>query len=476
MRLLSTLSLTCLATAAQAIGLGAPSGTPTLGRPLRLEIPLIGHAGPPLAADCFQLAPVPGSADELYFPRRARAYIEPSQGKSFVVVAAGDVTQPVVEFRLTVTCGNSLTRDFTLLTMLPLLEAPKTAAQQPPAVIHPPIQPTLAPPPQAPGSPDLLRLTQDTTLEALSREKYPAQPKAREKFKRMMQAANSSQIPSGEGFDLSLIPAGTELSVPKGLPERRYGPYVAPITAAPRPPTSASLAAPTNASPKPIPGPTPAAARKTSAPADRLVLDASAAPPMSAAEASADLARLESIHTEQIKAQEALDERIARAQEAFAEIKEYVLQTEARIRALEERNREQERRAAEAQIWQLATAVLLGGVLGAGLLRAYPLLIARYRNKPDEEPALPVPQPAKVVTPPVPNPVPATFAALRSYGVKPAEPLPEPAMVESPAEATAPKPSRTIEPLDFDFTPSAMPPGVADPSDQKAAKPHTTNA
>ncbi|MDK9724141.1 MAG: hypothetical protein OEL88_04570 [Sterolibacteriaceae bacterium MAG5] len=464
MRFLSALPLACLATVAHAIGLGAPSGTPTLGRPLRLEIPLLGHAGPPLAADCFQLTPVPGSADEYYFPRRARAYVEMSQGRPVVIVAANDVSQPVVEFRLTVTCGNSLTRDFTLLTMLPLLEAPKTAAQQP----QPPaIRPAALPPP-APAAGDLLRPGQDTNLEALAREKYPNQPKAREKFKRMMQAANSSLIPSGEGFDLAPIPVGTELVIPKGLPERRYGPYVAPASATPRPqpavqattlpPAKTSTTQSADGAPK-----------KAPPSQDRLVLDAAAAPPMSEAEASADMARLESIHAEQVKAQEALDERIVRAQEAFAEIKEYVLQTEARIRALEERNREQERRAAEAQVWQLAAAVLVGGMLGAGLLRAYPLILARRRKEtaeiaapaalPATPPAAPpAKQPTLVAAPPGPA-GPTAFSALRSYGTAAADLADGPTTIaaEPPLGPATAKPSPIIEPLDFDFTPTATP-------------------
>ena len=463
MRFLSALPLACIATAAHAIGLGAPSGTPTLGRPLRLEIPLLGHAGAPLAADCFQLTPVPGGADEYYFPRRARAYVETSQGKPVVIVAANDVSQPVVEFRLTVTCGNSLTRDFTLLTMLPVLEAPKTAAAPQP---QPPAIRPAAPPPPAAG--DLPRPGQNTNLEALAREKYPNQPKAREKFKRMMQAANSSLIPSGEGFDLAPIPVGTELVIPKGLPERRYGPYVAPASATP-PPQPAVQA--TTLPPAKISAAQSAdgAPRKAPPSQDRLILDAAAAPPMSEAEASADMARLESIHAEQVKAQEALDERIVRAQEAFAEIKEYVLQTEARIRALEERNREQERRAAEAQVWQLAAAVLVGGMLGAGLLRAYPLILARRRKEtaeiaapaafPATPPAAPpAKQPTPVVMPPAP-PSPPPFSALRSYGTAAADSADGPTTIaaEPPPGPAAAKPSPIIEPLDFDFTPTATP-------------------
>lgn len=465
MRFLSALPLACLATVAHAIGLGAPAGTPTLGRPLRLEIPLLGHAGPPLAADCFQLSPVPGGADELYFPRRARAYVETSQGKPIVIVAANDVSQPVVEFRLTVTCGNSLTRDFTLLTMLPLLEAPKTAA--PPQPQPPAIRP-VPPPPPAPAAGDLLRASQDTNLEALAREKYPNQPKAREKFKRMMQAANSSLIPAGEGFDLTPIPFGAELVIPKGLPERRYGPYVAQTSATPPPPPPAQASLPpAKASAH---QPSGDAGKKTPPSQDRLVLDAAAAPPMSEAEASADMARLESIHAEQIKAQEALDERIVRAQEAFAEIKEYVLQTEARIRALEERNREQERRAAEAQVWQLAAAVLVGGMLGAGLLRAYPLILARRRKETTEVAAPPATpsakQPTLVAAPPRPA-SPTAFSALRSYGTAAADTADGPTTIaaEPPPGPPAAKPSPTIEPLDFDFTPTATPAQPAGPAD-----------
>lgn len=462
MRFLSALPLACIATAAHAIGLGSPSGTPTLGRPLRLEIPLIGHAGPPLAADCFQLSPVPGGADELYFPRRARAFVETPQGKPVVIVAANDVSQPVVEFRLTITCGTSLTRDFTLLTMLPLLEAPKTAAPQQPQ--PPTIRP--ASPPPAPATGDVLRANGDTNLEALAREKYPNQPKAREKFKRMMQAANSSLIPPGEGFDLTPIPGGTELAIPKGLPERRYGPYVAPTSATPRPQPAVQATTLPPAKTSPIQS-AESAPKKAPPSQDRLVLDAAAAPPMSEAEASADQARLEAIHAEQVKAQEALDERIARAQETFAEIKEYVLQTEARIRALEERNREQERRAAEAQVWQLAAAVLVGGILGAGLLRAYPLILARRRKETGEIAAAPPPAATPVIAAPIPR-GPTAFSALRSYGTAAKDSADGPATIaaEPPPSPAAAKSSPVIEPLDFDFTPAATTPAQpATPAD-----------
>lgn len=442
MRFLLPLALTCLATASHAIGLGAPAGTPTLGRPLRLEIPLIGHSGPPLSADCFHLTPVPGSPDELYFPRHVRAYAETIQGKPTVVVLANAVTQPVVEFRLTIGCSFALARDFTLLTSLPTLEAAKPAA---PAPAQPPVAAPYVEAPSPPKNWDTLPLQKTTNLEALAREKYPAQPKAREKFKRMMQAANPTLVPAGAEFDLFPLPAGTALQIPPGLPERRYGPYVAPATPPGQPKPRLDEA------PKPAPAraatpKAPPAPRQAPPAKDRLVLDAAAAPPLSPAEADAELARLESIHTEQAKAQEALDERIARAQEAFDEIKQYVLQTEARIKALEEQNREQERRNREAQIWQLAVAVLLGGALGAGMLRAYTRLTRRHRQ--EETPPL-------LATPASPAP-PATPVRTQRETSPPSDPVtiamePPPPPPTTPVEPASP----LLEPLDFDFTPAS---------------------
>lgn len=463
MRKLLPIPLVCLATAAQAIGLGNPVETPTLGKPLRLEIPLTGHTGAPPAIECLQLSPLPTTADALYFPRTARIQIEMRQGRPVAVVAGGNVLQPVVEFRLTLGCTYGLARDYTLLTALPLLENPK-----------PTVEPPVAPRPAiaaASLSAETLRLTQETTLEFLARQRYPNQPKAREKFKRMMRVANSDRIPAGEGFDTAPLPAGMELSIPRGLPERRQGPYIPPRPSAPpTKPTSQPVQSPATAY-----APTASPTGKGSPAKDRLVLDAAAAPPLSAAEAETELARLEAVHANQVKAQEALDERIARAQEAFADIKEHLLRTEARLRTLEEQNKELARRNDETQAWQLAIAVLLGGVLGAGLLRIYPLL-SRRRTPEEEFAILPPSSPAATAKPaerppsPAIRSIPEEFPALRTYGsstgtapvVAPRTTASETMAPESLVEPTPIPP--VLEPLDFDFTPATSEKPTSNPT------------
>lgn len=375
MHFIIALALAAAASTTYAVGLGAPIGTPLLGKPLHLDIPLTGHSGAPPGSECFSLAPTAEAGDELYFPRAARAYGETRQGKRMVVVVAPTITQPVVQFRLSIGCGFGFARDFLLLTDLPTLEAPATE-DAPAQLISAPQLPTdVAPRPRtAPVAVEVQRLPQDTTLEALARDRYPSQPKAREKFKRMMHAANSEMIRAGERSDSQLLPRGTELIIPMGLPERRRGPYAEPTRMKPATPQTST--SPSGATPAAAP-PSLDAGAKRKAPKDRLIVGADAALPMKAAEIGGLLDRLIVVSAEHAKAEEELTERIARVQGAFAEVKQYALQMEARLRELEEARKEAERKSEVAQTWQVLVAILLGGILGAGILHVYPRLAPR---------------------------------------------------------------------------------------------------
>lgn len=369
--------LAAIASTVYALGLGAPIGIPLLGKPLRLDIPLTGHSGAPPGSECFRLENAAATTDEPYFPRAARAYIEMRQGKPMVVVVAPTITKPFVEFRLSIECGFGFARDFILLTDLQTLDATviENAPEQP--FSAPQLPTDVAPEPRiAAVSAPVRILPQDTTLKALADEEYPSQSKARENLKSMMQATNGELIQASEGFDWHLPPHGTELTIPTGLPKRRYGPYIAPLRMEPASQTSAAPAGALHVTVRPSKN----GVAKRKAPKDRLTVGAAAALPMTPAAIYTTLDRLVSTNAEQAKEQEEQTARIARAQDALAEVKLYVLQMKARIRGLEDERKELKRKSELAQTWQLAIAVLLGGVLGAGILRAYPRLVPRKQD------------------------------------------------------------------------------------------------
>lgn len=378
-----------LANGAFAMGLGEASGRAVLGLPLHLEIPVTG--GTP-AQNCFRLRAPRTQVGNDFAVRHAR--VEVAGGKLRITTTAA-LTEPVLGFTLEGSCAG-VSREYVLLVALPVapqpvafVEPPRTATAAPPVsaaatpvsaapaagpVTAPAAAVRTAPVAAAGTSPDMLRIAAPLTLEALAREKYPLQPKAREKFMRMMIAANPELISIG-----TPIAAGTELRLPPGLPLRRTGPYLGEgKTAAPKSP------AVTETRPE-RPATTPPVARQNAAPKskDRLVLGR--APEPSKAVLLSETERLTSILLDQTRAQLAMTASLENMEADYAELRRQFLAMQAQL-ARAEAQRAAERQAATEAAKRLQLAELLAAVLGGGAIGGIALhLFQRHRLRKETE-------------------------------------------------------------------------------------------
>lgn len=330
---------------ALAIGLGNVSGEAVLGQPLRVEIPLLGVAGERPAAECFRVRPPQTATEPGYAPKSARVAVVGERGSARLVVStAAPVREPVVEFGIAVACGFDLTRDYLLLSSPPA---------RVPAIVVPapvPVSPPVAAASSQPKAPPAvagtsLRIAGDTTLVELARRNYPLQPKAREKYVRMMRDANPELAVDG------VVPAGAQLTVPPGLPLRRESRH--------RPRAEAA---------KPL------------APA-RDVLRLGVAPERSPAELLAEAERLAAVLLQQQRMENELVDNLTRLEKAFADLKQHYVSVEERMVRIEA-ERVAEKAAAKSGsvgLLELLLAVLAGGALGGVGLHAY----NRLRPLPD---------------------------------------------------------------------------------------------
>ena len=352
-----------LAGPAFALGLGSASGQVVIGQPLRIEIPLLGvDAGPP-AADCFRIRAPQVTMDPAYVLKGGRTEVVSGRGQARLVVTAPAVREPVVEFAVNVACGIDLTKEYLLLSSLPAkaetaVAPPVVAAAAtsvaPPAparapVLVAPAAPRPAAAPSAAGAPaaGTLRIDAETTFEALAQRNYPLQPKAREKYARMMREANP-----GIG---GVIAAGTELLIPAGLPVKRTGPY-RPEAATPKLAAEPAVAL-------------PAATKPAKGAGSKDVLKLGVAPERSNAELLEEAERLTGILLEQARMEDEIAGNLTRLEASFNDLKQQYQATEARLARLEA-ERQAEKAAAKSQlgIVELVAAVLVGGALGgAGL-------------------------------------------------------------------------------------------------------------
>ncbi|MFA6312465.1 MAG: hypothetical protein WCV99_18645 [Sterolibacterium sp.] len=349
---------------ALALGLGNAVGQAILGAPLRIEIALIGsEAGVP-AIDCFNLRPPQAAISSTYVLRNAQLQLLGEPGRaSLVVISSSPVQEPVLEFALAVGCGFGLSKDYLLLTEEPT----RTAAQvlptlQPAASVTQPAKalPAPATAPAGPPSGSLLRVPAALSLAALARQTYPLQPKAREKFQRMMQSANPG-LESGE----SLIAADTELRVPPGLPVRRQG------SRPPGSPRSQAATADSADSVNAVSPRAPAADKPAGDVArsrqDLLVVGAAAGRKQNPAELLAEAERLARTLLEQTQAQDALAEKIGKLDDTLAEIKKHYVEQTNRLNQIEAERRAERLapKPASLDFIELLLAVLAGGLIGA---------------------------------------------------------------------------------------------------------------
>lgn len=328
---------------ALAIGLGNASGEAVLGQPLRVEIPLLGVAGERPAAECFRVRPPQTATEPGYALKSARvAVVGERESARLVVSTAVPVREPVVEFGIAVACGFDLTRDYLLLSSPP---ARVPAVVAPPVPISPPVAAAAVQPKAPPGAGTPLRIAADTTLVELARRNYPLQPKAREKYVRMMRDANP-EFAVGD-----VVPAGAQLTVPAGLPLRRESRH--------RPRAKAA-------------GPLEPA---------RDVLRLGVAPERSPAELLAEAERLAAVLLQQQRMENELVDNLTRLEKAFEDLKRHYVSVEERMVRIEA-ERVAEKAAAKSDsvgLLELLLAVLAGGALGGVGLHTY----NRMRPLPD---------------------------------------------------------------------------------------------
>lgn len=345
-----------------ALGLGDASGQAILGAPLRIEIALIGsEAGIP-ELECFTLRPPQTVISSTYVLRQAQLQVLGEDGRArLLLTSALPMQEPVLEFAVAVGCGFGLSKDYLLLTEAPGgIAAPElpagsmTSPELPPARTRPPA----AALPLPPAGENSLRVANTLRLAALAKQKYPLQPKAREKFIRMMVLANPG-LESGD----SLVENGTELQLPPGLPLRR----LASRATATRP-AKADSAASMPALPPPAVGKSPDAAARPQR--DLLVLGAPAERSLKPVELLAEAERLAAILLEQTKTQDALLARIAKLDDTLIEFRTHIIGLTDRIHRIEA-ERQAERLAAKPaslDFVELLLAVLAGGLIGASSL------------------------------------------------------------------------------------------------------------
>lgn len=347
-----------------ATGLGNVTGDPVMGERLTLEIPLIEPEN--INIECFRLLPHPNGSDIQFFPRRAELKLKNDKGDKHatLIIDGSIVTQPVVEFRVAVTCGTQVARDFVLfaapgreLRYQPVsLETPSVAAGAPPVAAQEPARRMTRPGP---------------TLEQMAGSRYPHHSGKRAQFKKRMRQANPREL---QGMaDDAPIPLEVDLTFPDDI----Y-PTVVPVTI----PTankklSAQPADQKTSGPLPLPQPrqsSPVAklpqASETKA-GDRLTIGSgvgmeSATQPIGAVDGA-----LQEKMGASFSAQEEMAAKLAQSEASFNELKEQILHMERRMAAIEQQRQhleEENRKKSEWSILQGVLSIFGGGLLGALLM------------------------------------------------------------------------------------------------------------
>ncbi len=366
--------------AAQAAGLAPAVGSPVMGEPLAIEIPLIEPEN--LSLECFDLTQHPNGSDIQFFPRKAKLQLKKrSDGSHSLLLQGPEFLQPVVEFRVAITCGTQIARDYVML-----VSPGRELRYEPVALTRPAAQPAAAvPPPPAPSVPPARLSRPGPSIEQMAGSRYPHQPKARAKFKQQLRAAN----PALRDFaDDAPIPLDVDVKFPAAPPPVRSGPYVPPVpperkSPAPQPAPAARAA---TALPPPVEAPPASAAKPATAPTeeakaqDRLTISAGsgasgATQPVGAAEGELQ-AKAEASFSQQ----EEMAAKLAQTEAAYNELKQQIQRMESRLASLElERQRlaEEDRKQTDWSMLLGAASILGGGVLGALLM----MFLQRARNR-----------------------------------------------------------------------------------------------
>lgn len=469
---------------AAALGLGPVAGEPIIGEPLAITIPLTGGLDRPFDNNCIILSRPGNSLEADYFPRDLSSRIETGDsGKIIAVTTRTALRQPIVEFRLTVTCGYNLSHEYTFMASPRTVAAAAAPRPAPSAVVG-------GPPSAAPvatgraGLPDglsghTITLERDLLLEDLARQYFPG-PLRQERFARWVAEANPALFAGAGDPRRQRLAAGTSLTIPDGVPPRRPGDHqqaARPATQTANPATAEATSAPP-----------PKAARPETR--DRLVIGAGSGK-FDAKEAEAMVGRLTDMLEKQVAHQAEYEERLQNLETTLNQVTQQLRQVESDARQREalwkkEREEERQRLSQESRLeWlQLFLAIVCGGAAVALALFGQRRLAAR-RAAADPGPAT-----AAVVdmaTPSPAQPLPPSWDEMLaeqpdSPSAPAAESGPAPSARPAPAipahERHGSPPSRYVTPLDYsiDFEPpgKTMAPAkpisvIPEPSDPAAA-------
>jgi len=408
-------SLAMASAIAHALGLGPISGDVPLGKPLRIEVPLLSTGGMVPSAECFSVAPLTDRIDDDYFPRDIRVHVD-SMGRTskLVVTTRSIIRQPVIEFRISAGCTYGIARDYLLMVAAPVAPpAPvATTAAEPPQASRnsgpkgsvpvpapvPEVMSVRASTSSEKGLPDgiagiELVLDGDTTLDQLARQHYPG-PLRRERFVRWVKEANPRLFSAAGESSAQRLAAGTRLIIPATVPPRRPGDHAkaeekasssqAPATEAHVSPPAKKDDAPAAEAPS-----KPVAAKGAN---DRLVLGGGgSAKPPNLKEAVAMIDRLTGLLEQQVAREAEMTQRLQKLELSMVEMSKYVVQIETLARQREAQWKEERRLEQEAakarerqEIIYLLLAVVGGGIVVAALLSFYHrLTISRRTSVPD---------------------------------------------------------------------------------------------
>jgi hypothetical protein len=116
------------------LGLGRIVGEPILGETLQLTLPLTGSIDRPLDNECVTVRRPPDSIDAEYFPRDLTTRIDTRNGTRLLVLSTRTaLRQPLVEFRVGISCGYNLHHDYLLMASPRGEAAPAAVAGSPAA-------------------------------------------------------------------------------------------------------------------------------------------------------------------------------------------------------------------------------------------------------------------------------------------------------------------------------------------------------
>ena len=365
---------------AGAAGLGNVSGNPVMGEPFVLEVPLI-DAGD-LAAECIQLTPHPAGSDSRFFPHKATFDLKKKAGgaQTFITIRGAEFTQPVLEFRLTIGCGNQISRDYALLP------SPSRELHYEPVQIN---KAAVMPVPESP-SPAVVKNMGNAaapagpSLEKMAKQRYPLQPKARAKFKRMVRDANPAAL---EGVaDNAPLPANTDLQIPPNIPKKRVGPYIPKVKKAPPAPAPTQIPSPAEPvpptqtkapAPSEKPAPAPVAAET---PKDRLIISSGAGTPGATQPVGTAEGALQEKAVASFATQDEMATKLAQSESSYNELKQQILAMESRMAVLEQERQRLQQEAMKKADWPLletTVLILVGGLLGAMLM----IIMQRRRSR-----------------------------------------------------------------------------------------------